>query len=353
MNLTDISASTVQAFAWKKENQKIPEEHLNEIIECALNMPCTSLSRFNTKPWSVWVPHREGLLDDALSCAATWSPDCVQDTFFRNAKTVLVYIMKEPKHIKNGKLHENSDQNSADMSYAGLDDPMDQIVKKDWINTKKNLDKQMAEEQDKKSNNRFNDPPSWSHPFWNWHADHIAQLGINVGLAMGAVTLKARELGYWHQFHTVFRQTTTWHTRFGNKFNEDGKWWPYAIQIIGTKPAGAKVNSRATKPDVTSEAHTVEFGERSDKQLKEIQEKKYSVLNNYLGDQADFPVLRGWSYRTFKKSLPDTLPDNLIRFFMDHYGKYSTNPKELFKHAFGSRTEGWEEKFDNWMAKNN
>jgi len=344
MSLTDLSATTVQSIAWKEENESIPENHLNDIMECALNMPSTPHSLSNTKQWSVWVPHREGLLEEALSCTATWSSNCMQDTFFRNAKTVLVYIVKETEHIKN--THPARAKAGPHMSRVGYDDEMDQIIKNDWGKTKKIIDDQLADEQSKKNKKNFDNPPPHIIPFWGWNPEHLTQLNINVGLALGASVLKVRELGYWHQFHTAYRDTTSWHTRFGNKFNQDGKWWPFAIQIIGTNPAGAKINSRAATPVMRPDAHTIEFGENPAKQS--------SASDNFLGGDQVFPVLRGsGNYPTFKKNLPQTLPDHHIKFFMEYYGKYSSNPRNLFKIAFGQRVGNCEKILDEWIAKNN
>lgn len=343
MSIEELSANTLQAVAWKEQNESIPENHLNDIIECALNMPSTS----NTKEWSVWVPHREGLLEDALSCATTWSSNCCQDTFFRNAKTMLVYMVKETEHTKNTHPADYLPDGPS-VSYFGQDEIMDQMVKNDWEKTKKIIDNQLIDEQSRKNSKKFDGRPSPVVPFWGWNPEHLQNLYVNIGLAMGASILKIKELGYWHQFQTVYRQTTSWHTRFGNKFNQDGKWWPLAIQIIGTKPAGAKINTRAVKPEIRPDAHTIEFGDRhiSSLQEKEGTEKKY--------EDKGFPVLiSGHNYRSLEKTLPKTISDHHIKFFMEHYGKYSSDPRQLYKYAFGTRVENCEKILDEWMAKNN
>jgi hypothetical protein len=154
--------------------------------------------------------------------------------------------------------------------------------------------------------------------------------------------LRARELGYFCQHYTAYRQTVTWHNQYKNKFHKDGKWFPYVIQIIGTSPEAVKIApSRIRKQQVHQKSIIDPGADLKEKNMKPIDDKDFEI------------IALGRNYKTsFLSKSPRVIPDYQIKFFMDNYGRYSDNPKNLFRHAYSSRVKEWKTYFDNWLSQN-
>lgn len=346
MSINTISSQTVQPIAWKKDNKQIPEDHLNDIVECAINMPSAGLTASpeagNKKSYQIWIPQRESELENALACASLWSCDQCQDQTFNNASTVLVYILKEPEHLANIAVPD-LDPNDI-TSYAFWDQQMDIRIAKDWNGTQKLLQKLLDEEATKKNSMKYNDRPVELNPFTGWYSEHVSALNLTLGMAMAASALRARELGYFCQHYTAYRQTVTWHDQYKNKFHKDGKWFPYMIQIIGTSPEAVKIApSRIRKQQVHQKSIIDPHADLNEKNMKSIDDKDFYVMST--GD--------GNNYRkTFLSKSPREIPDYQIKFFMDNYGRYSDNPRKLFRHAYAFRVKEWEKYLNDWFGQN-
>ena len=172
-----------------------------------------------------------------------------------------------------------------------------------------------------------------------WNAEHLVGLNLTVGLAMGAVSLRCRELGYYCQNYTAYRQTLTWHSKFENKFHSSGKWFPYMIQLLGTHPEAVKI----------SEAR--EFRKAQSNSENIFDPNDIHVDNMADTDNGGLERLEGQDYRNkYIENFPREIPDYQIKFFMENYGRYSSDPKKLFKLAYSGRVKEWEYFFNEWMA---
>ena len=340
MTVNDLAKRTIQPVGWRKDNSRIPEEHLNDILESATNMPAALLTLPTKKPFKIWVPHREDELDNALSCASIWAMHQCQDQTFRNASTVLVYMLTEPEHLdyKTDKVDLSSRRHGE--SNIPRNEIMDELIQQDWNKTKELIDSQLQLEKTKKTNKDYSQRPMLLNPFTGWNAEHTSNLNITMGMAMGAVSLRCRELGYYCQFYTAYRQTVDWHNEYGNKFHKDGKWFPYMIQIIGTKPEAGKMSSRLNMKHIDDTTHTIDPNTKADT----------DPVNDV--DQG-IEIFKPKVYNKFVIAKERKIPPSQIEFFMKHYGQYTDDPKSLFQEAFADRVTGWEKFFDAWTAKHN
>ena len=338
MTVSDLAKKTVQPIGWRDDNTVIPEEDINDIVQCATNMPAALLTLPTKKPFKIWIPHREGELSNALSCASVWAMDQCQDQTFNNASTVLVYMMNEPDHLQDKTSSVRLNKIPKMQSNIPDDHIMDEIIQQDWNSTKKIIDDQKQLEKDKKENFNYDTPPMLLNPFADWGSEHLSGLNLSIGMAVGAVSLRCRELGYYCQFYTAYRQTVDWHNQYGNKFQKDGKWFPYVLQIIGTKPEAGKMSSRMNLKQINDETHTVDPNTKADT----------DPLNQV--DQG-IEIFKPKMYREFVKEAPRTIPNSTIEFFMEHYGKYARDPKDLFHQAFGRRVKHWAKLFDQHIKK--
>ena len=338
MTVSDLAKKTVQPIGWRDDNTVIPEEDINDIVQCATNMPAALLTLPTKKPFKIWIPHREGELSNALSCASVWAMDQCQDQTFNNASTVLVYMMNEPDHLQDKTSSVRLNKIPKMQSNIPDDHIMDEIIQQDWNSTKKIIDDQKQLEKDKKENFNYDTPPMLLNPFADWGSEHLSGLNLSIGMAVGAVSLRCRELGYYCQFYTAYRQTVDWHNEYGNKFQKDGKWFPYVLQIIGTKPEAGKMSSRMNLKQINDETHTVDPNTKADT----------DPLNQV--DQG-IEIFKPKMYREFVKEAPRTIPNSTIEFFMEHYGKYARDPKDLFHQAFGRRVKHWAKLFDQHIKK--
>tara|TARA_S200000501_G_scaffold153454_1_gene144627 strand:+ start:1540 stop:2583 length:1044 start_codon:yes stop_codon:yes gene_type:complete len=342
MSINNLAKRTYQPIGWKKDNKPIPEDHLTDIVECALNMPCamlTATEHCNYKPYELWIPHRESELENALGCASVWASDQCQDHTFNNVSTALVYILKEPEHVADKVLSKTDYEFDANQSHLGTDKVMDLRIAKDWDSTQKLLKTKLTEELVRKKSMTYSDSPFFISPFAMWNAEHLVGLNLTVGLAMGAVSLRCRELGYYCQNYTAYRQTLTWHSKFENKFHSSGKWFPYMIQLLGTHPEAVKI----------SEAR--EFRKAQSNSENIFDPNDIHVDNMADTDNGGLERLEGQDYRNkYIENFPREIPDYQIKFFMENYGRYSSDPKKLFKLAYSGRVKEWEYFFNEWMA---
>ncbi len=342
MSINNLAKVTYQPIGWKKDNKPIPEDHLTDIVECALNMPCallTATEHCNYKPYELWIPHRESELENALGCASVWASNQCQDQTFNNVSTALVYILKEPEHVADKVISNTDYEFDANQSHLGTDEIMDLHIAKDWDSTQKLLKTKLTEELVKKKSMTYKDSPFFISPFAMWNAEHLAGLNLTVGLAMGAVSLRCRELGYYCQYYTAYRQTLTWHSKFGNKFHSSGKWFPYMIQLLGTHPEAVKISQ--TRDFRKAQSNSENMFDPNDIHLDNISDT----------DNEDLQRVEGKDYKKkYIENFPREIPDYQIKFFMDYYGRYSSNPKQLFKLAYSGRVKEWEYFFNEWMA---
>lgn len=341
MSINNLARRTYQPIGWKKDNQPIPEDHLTDIVECALNMPCallTSTQQGNYKPYELWIPHRESELENALSCASVWAMDQCQDHTFNNVTTALVYILKEPEHVEGIDLSTNDNEVDAARSHVGIDKIIDLHIAKDWERTEKLLCDKLHEEDAKRNNKAYDNPPFFINPFTGWNAEHLMGLNLTVGLAMGAVALRCRELGYFCQNYVAYRQTLTWHAKYQNKFQQKGKWFPYMIQLLGTCPEAIKISQ-------------TRVGRKAkDNRTNIFDPNDVNIDTMATADDRDLQRVFIKDYRkSYLEDFPREIPSYQINFFMNHYGKYSSDPIKLFKLAFSNRVKKWQYFLNEWM----
>ena len=343
MAINFLSKQTVQPVAWKKDNQRIPEKDINDLIECAMNMPCalfTSHNRANIKPYKIWVPHREDELQNTLSCASIWALDQCQDQTFHNASTIIVYVVSECEHLKEINPTELNMDSMRNQSHAGNDHIMDRRIAKDWQTTRQRLDKIMQDEAEKRKTKTFDSKPENFNPIAGWDSEHLAGMNLTIGLAMAAVSLRCRELGYFCQNYTAYRQVSTWHHTYKNKFHDGGKWIPYMIQVLGTTPEAIKMSR--TRSLRKAKNHDVSIFDPNDLDL--------SNSTNVTAE--DIERLSPREYKTkFRDKSPRIVPDYQIDFFMENFGQYSTDARALFGKAFSDRVRDCELFYDDWHAE--
>ena len=377
MTIDTIAKSMSQSVAWKEENKQIPEEELNSIIECATSMPgAGGVGEISKKPWQIWVPHREGKLDEVLACASTWAETQCQDNNFNNVSTSIVFILSEPAHYPTARPGEYGDtldykkkaDELAKSSYGELtgdgnsvlnaDFLMDSIIQNTWNKLKTRIDDSIKVENDKRKNKNYNSVPPLFNPWLGWPAEYVAAIGAGVGQAMAGAALRAHELGYYVQFYTAYRQLLSWHTSFGNKFHDGGKWFPYVMMNLGTNPVQSKLSSRLNKKPISSEMHTIDPNAKQDYKNDEWVDmlrldRPTTHWLDYKDDKKGHPITIPRGYIKLKKDQPANISDYHIEYFMKHYGQYSSNAKKLFGETYGGRSEDWAKHFDEWIERNN
>lgn len=341
MTVNTLSKQTVQPVAWKKENQPIPENDLNDIVDSAMHMPCalfTSYNRANIKPYKIWLPHREAELQNALSCASIWALDQCQDQTFHNASTILVYVVSECEHIGQMKPAELKISCRHTESWAGSDRIMDARIAKDWIGTRQRLDKIIEDEAERRKTKTFDEKPVNFNPMAGWDSEHLTGMNLTIGLAMAAVSLRCRELGYFCQNYTAYRQVSTWHHIYKNKFHNAGKWIPYMIQVLGTSPEAIKMSQTRKRRQAN---HNGSIFDPNDMNLADDSD-----------NTEEFEYLSGREYKTkFRDKSPRIVPDYQIDFFTKNFGQYSSDARALFQKAFTGRVGECETFYDEWLGK--
>ena len=53
MTVSDLAKKTVQPIGWRDDNTVIPEEDINDIVQCATNMPAALLTLPTKKPFKI------------------------------------------------------------------------------------------------------------------------------------------------------------------------------------------------------------------------------------------------------------------------------------------------------------
>jgi len=339
MNTTNTARNIVQVTGWKNENRSIPEEHITQIVKSSLNMQTGQYTAFlhngihhGTKPFKIWIPHREGELENVLSLAGIHSIAQNQDQVFHNVKNVIVYLVTEPDHISEKKeLAECSQSEDDFMSWmcVKLDPQMNWKIKQDWDGYNKFINELLSDEKVKRKEFRYNEKLKAIVPFHNFHGEHLTAIYSALGMAMGTASLQTQALGYHTQFHTAYRATVAWRDFYGNKFHSEGKWYPHVLQIIGTHPRSAKSNPYRTLisdsvDDVSSLINPNDLHNFSEKGVPNfVNDNKFDVM-----DPNQHSV-------HLRKDLTDQpVPEYQKEFFQKHYGRYSSDPKKLFERCY-------------------
>lgn len=351
MSVKDLSIKTVQPIGWTDENQSIPEGHVNDIVQCAFNMPTGLLSAHadqnghyhNVKPYKIWIPHREKELQNVLDIAGSWASNQCQDQTFTNVKTAIVYLISEPEYLINREVSKNTNRMEWE-AYAGVrdDEISDSVIKRDWNKYVEFLHPFWEKEKIKRQTKQYNDGPPYLIPFNGFNNEHISSIAQTVGLAMSAVSLRSRELGYYTQFFTAYRQTLCWHDFYKDKFHSKYKWFPYIIQMIGTHPEGAKISqNRLKNQDIV----------KDDSVLVDPNKNLHKDVPDYASIDPNVKILEPKQYRLLVKKHPRRIPSSQFRYFMEHFGKYSSDPKKLFCHAYEGRIPSPENVFSELQSE--
>ena len=198
------------------------------------------------------------------------------------------------------------------------------------------------EEATKRKSVAYKTGPMHLNPFFMWNAEHVTSVNLTIGLAMGAVSLRCRELGYFCQNYTAYRQTVPWHLQYKNKFHSRGKWFPYMMQVIGTSPEAVKISKTRVFRQAKNHTQTL------------FDPNHIDVDQTVRVDNTELQRIHVTKYKNEDRNKKLVhIPDYQIDFFMKHYGRYSADPKKLFELAYAHRVKKWESFFDEWIKKNN
>jgi len=364
MTIENISKHTYQTVGWTDQNKSIPEEHLNSIVQSAMNMqsqgffaqPLQNKERANIKPFKIWLPHREQELDNALSVASIFAHDQCQNQIFNNVKAMIVYIISEPEHLKKVDINnipyiqdEEGKQKILDEGESIFLTPytgehfMDWKYKQEWNDYSTFIKDLLDTERNKKVKKIYNKKPKFIVPYHMFSQEHCYGLFNALGFAQGAATLRCHELGYYSQFHSAFRSTISWQDFYGEKFHSERKWFPMTIQLIGTSPIAVKMScTRNAFPAIHEKQSLIS----SDYEFKD-QNLRYETPGK-------IPIINVGNKKEIMKKVHDFsfIPDHYIKFFMENYGDYSPNPKKLFKDCYNRRFPKCEIFYDKWIEKN-
>ena len=347
MSIDKLSKQTGQPIGWKDNNQRIPEEHLNDLVQCAMNMQsalCFNIDGSNVKPYKIWIPHREDELENVFGCVSLWGAGRCQDHTFTNAKTVIAYIIAEPDFVENNPVWY-------DHQGGGINFPNVPEIAKDWEKTKKLIYTNLVDERIKRRTKKYNYRPSFVVPFQNWRPEHIAQINQTVAMAASAVQLRTRELGYWCQHYTAFAHTIQWHNQFKDKFHSKGKWFPLLLQIIGTDPSGMKrSDSRAYSYNLDYNQSIMDPNDKNNKKKLPLGIDQFPIYNIDGMEKEKHSEGFGGMVNV---PMTSVIPDYEMEFFMNNYGKFSEDPKALFGDAYDLTLADWEQVYDDWIARNN
>jgi len=345
MHTQDLAKGMVQVTGWKPENQPIPEHDLTKIIKSALNMQTGQYAGFThksgiqhiAKPYKLWIPHREGELENVLSLAGIHSlPQC-QNQVFQNVKNVIVYMVHEPEYLMqtNSQLNNNNANDKDYISWlCAISDPeMEVRIREEWNSYSSFMDRFLEAEKNKRSNKAYDDPVESIVPYHKFSGEHLHLIYQTLGMAIGAASIQARELGYYVQFHTAYRGSVAWRDFYGNKFHPEGKWYPQVIQIIGTHPEQAKSSPfRTLVSEAVEDTSALVNPNDLDSLTAGIVEKKIKKPEYAY----DFDVFDPQQY---KEQIKPTLVTNAVpeyqkTFFEKNYGQYSKDPRRLYEQCY-------------------
>ena len=335
---SNIAKDMLQVGSWSKENQSIPEEHITAIAKSAMDLQSGVYSTFKhnsreygAKPFKLWIPHREGELENVLSLAGIHSANQNQDSVFNHVKNVIVYMVHEPEHILDLKeMPEHMDHPLISWMGSCLypDDYRDAVIKKDWDRFKRIISEQLSIEKSKREKRQYDQMPQRIVPFHDFHGEHLHGVYSILGQATAGANIKTHELGYYTQFHVAYRATVAWHDFYGNKFHPEGKWYPYVIQMLGTHPESLK--SSLIK-------HVVSKSITDTSVLINPNDPAFCGEHHYEGSFADESgVMHLNQHQKYikKRNQRTPVPRYQKQFFHEHYGQYSSDPKSLFKKSY-------------------
>ena len=114
------------------------------------------------------------------------------------------------------------------------------------------------------------------------------------------------------------------------------------MQVIGTSPEAVKISK--TREFRQAKKHTESLFDPNDLRIDPTSNKLDDGLQRVYGNEA---------YRKeYREKNPTHIPDYQIDFFMNYYGRYSSDAKKLFKLAYSTRVKKWESFFDERMKNN-
>jgi hypothetical protein len=358
------SKKQLQVAAWSNDNGPVPEQDINAIVQSAVDMQTapglgyTDKNYYvNAKPYDIWIPHRENELENALAIASTFAMNQAQNQIFNNVKTMLVFMVSEPRHVMTASNDppiwdkELNDSHSWVSSAYGSDGEMDQKVKQEWNKFNSYMDELLKVERYKKEKKQYDSLPDMVVPYHVFHQEHVTMIYQSVGMAMASAVSKCRELGYYSQFHTTYRRSVAWHDFYGNKFHPEKKWYPTAILLIGTQPSVGKISaSRNSRDKIDSDTSFVTGNPPVNDSLVAIKTfEGIPILDPRRKEKDD-----GKGKKRSIDHLQGTviIPDSHMKFFWEQYGKHSSDPRKLFSMCYSTRLSSCDSQFDGWLKKN-
>jgi len=218
--IKDLAHELQEVCSWAPENQAIPESHVTQIMQSALNMP-TALSSGMGKGTFMFVPHREeGGIDKFVNSVLRTHPGCNIDTTFNYCQSIIVFGIC---------------QDEFDPTYF----PVDQIGN---IETQKRI--QARETWFKGAQGRAKTEHS---PLGNVLPYFLKNQIVTHTLALGAAALECRRLGHPVQFLTVDKLAPSFYTAYPNMAGEGRAYIPMHCLLTGTTPLRVKMSHRRNR----------------------------------------------------------------------------------------------------------
>lgn len=202
-SIEHLAADILEVAAWAPENQAVPEHHITQIVQTALNMP-TGIN--HGKGTFTMIPHRMSDFDRYKNIMTNIG--CNIDTTLNHCHTALVFGIC---------------QNQLDSTYTPpADDHWHQehaTRKRWWADCHTRCDE-------------FNTPFGDLMPTWL-----RTQVVIN-SMALTGAAMEARRLGYYVQFLTVDRLSPLFWSAYPHMMSQP--WIPMHVINLGTHPLRIK-----------------------------------------------------------------------------------------------------------------
>jgi len=198
-SLEKLAINIMEVAAWAPENQPVPEHHITQIVQTALNMPT---GQNHGKGIFTMVPHRMGAFDHYKNIVKTIG--CNIDTTINHCHTALVFGVCPTQGDSTYPLPTDDD------------DIRDRAERDHWWSG--------CKDRWREFNTPFGDHmPSWLR----------TQITIH-SMALSASAMEARRLGYHVQFLTVDRLANLFWSTYPSMMSTP--WIPMHVINLGTHP---------------------------------------------------------------------------------------------------------------------
>jgi hypothetical protein len=217
--IKNLAHELQEVCAWSPENEPIPDAHVTQIMQTALNMP-TALGSGMGKGTFMFVPHRApGGLEKFQEGVLRKHPGCNIDTTFNHCTTVIVF----------GICQEEPDEDYFPADQIGNPRVQQrQAIEKEWFS---------------KSVERMS---QYGHsPLGNELPYFLKNQIVCHSLALSAAALECRRLGYHVQFLTLDRLAGHFYREYPDIVGRP--FIPMHCILTGTKPSLVKMSHRRNR----------------------------------------------------------------------------------------------------------